>query len=123
MMKIFEELNEKNFKLYAAHYYDNPSIVDVDEFEEDLSRFKYLKRLLKRYELDHDLQERLILNHLIVIYNVFGIEASNKMVWYKIEKEHWAFIKPFLIFLNYLDPEEKIEVPLDSFIIERLRKL
>ena len=123
MMKIFEELNEKNFKLYAAHYYDNPSIVDVDEFEEDLSRFKYLKRLLKRYELDHDLQERLILNHLIVIYNVFGIEASNKMVWYKIKKEHWAFIKPFLIFLNYLDPEEKIEVPLDSFIIERLRKL
>ena len=76
-MKVFEELTNKNFELFAAHHYNNPECMDVDEFKEDLSRFKYLKRLLRRYEVDHDPQYRLILNHLIVIYNVFGIEAAN----------------------------------------------
>jgi len=123
MMKIFDQLDEKNFKLYAAHHYNNPGIVDVEEFEEDLSRFKYLKRLLRRYGETHDLQERLILNHLVVIYNVFGIEASNKMIWYKIDEDQWSFIKPFLVFLHYLDSDHKIEVSLDAYIIERLRNL
>ena len=122
-MKVFDELNNRNFKLFAANHYNNPECVDVEEFKQDLNRFKYLKRLLKRYELTGDLQERLILNHLIVLYNVFGIGPCNKMMWVKINEEHWHYIKPFLIYLNYLPEEEKVEVGLDPYIVEVLRKL
>ena len=122
-MKIFDTLNRRNFELYAAQNYNNPECIDIEEFKEDLSRFKYLKRLLRRYELTEDLQIRLILNHIIVLYNVFGIEAANRMIWYKIEPEHWTYIKPFLVFLNYLPIDEKVEIPLDPLIVDTLRKL
>lgn len=123
MMKNFDKLTRRNFKLFAAKHYDNPECLDIEEFNQDLSRFKYLKRLLRRYELTGDLQERLILNHVIILYNVFGIKACNKMMWYKINQEHWHYIKPFLIFLNYLPEDEKVEVPMDPYIVEVLRKL
>jgi len=123
MMKIFDTLNRRNFELFAAQNYNNPECLDIEEFKEDLSRFKYLKRLLRRYELTEDLQIRLILNHIIVLYNVFGIEAANRMIWYKIEPEHWTYIKPFLVFLNYLPIDEKVEIPLDPLIVDTLRKL
>lgn len=123
MMKIFDELTHRNFKMYAMQHYNNPECTDIDEFKEDVSRFKYIKRLLSRYEAHGDLQERLILNHLIVIYNVFGIQAANKMLWFKVEENHWTYIKPFLVFLNYLPIDEKVEVPLDPEIVERLRNL
>jgi len=123
MMKIFDTLNRRNFELYAAQNYNNPECLDIEEFKEDLARFKYLKRLLRRYEISDDLQIRLILNHIIVLYNVFGIEAANRMLWYKIEPEHWTYIKPFLVFLNYLPVDEKVEIPLDPLIVDLLRKL
>ena len=123
MMKIFDTLNRKNFELYAAQNYNNPECIDIGEFKEDLARFKYLKRLLRRYEVNDELQERLILNHLIVLYNVFGIDSANKMIWYKIEPEHWTYIKPFLVFLNYLPEDEQVGVPLDPYIVEVLRKI
>jgi|TARA_R110002153_G_scaffold261653_1_gene422159 hypothetical protein len=123
MMKIFDTLNRRNFELFASQNYNNPECLDIEEFKEDLSRFKYLKRLLRRYELTEDLQIRLILNHIIVLYNVFGIEAANRMIWYKIEPEHWTYIKPFLVFLNYLPIDEKVEIPLDPLIVDTLRKL
>jgi len=123
MMKIFDELTNRNFKLFAMQHYDNPECTDVEEFKEDLNRFRYLKRLLSRYEADGDLQERLILNHIIVIYNVFGLEAANRMVWFKLQKEHWTYIKPFLVFLNFLPVDEKVHIPLDPFIVDKLRKL
>ena len=123
MMKVFDELTNKNFEMFAAHYYDNPECMSVDEFKEDLSRFKYLKRLLRRYEVDDDLQERLILNHLIIIYNVFGIKAANRMIWFKINHEHYHFIKPFLVFLHYLPENEMVEIGMDKVIVERLRNL
>ena len=122
-MKIFDTLNRRNFELFAAQNYNNPECLDVEEFKEDLARFKYLKRLLRRYELTEDLQVRLILNHIIVIYNVFGIESANRMIWYKIEPEHWTYIKPFLVFLNYLPVDEKVEIPLDPLIVDILRKI
>lgn len=122
-MKLFETLNEDNFLLYASHHYQNSQCTDVDEFYDDLNRFKYLKRLLKRYQESGDLQERLILNHLVVIYNVFGISASNKMVYYKIQKEYWPTLKPFLVYLDYLPENEMVEVPLDEKVVEKLRKL
>tara|TARA_Y100000015_G_scaffold33068_1_gene33029 strand:+ start:151 stop:522 length:372 start_codon:yes stop_codon:yes gene_type:complete len=123
MMDNFDVLTHKNFKLYAAKMYNNPECLDVNEFKQDLNRFKYLKRLLKRYELTGDLQERLILNHIIVLYNVFGIEACNKMMWYKINEEHWHYLKPFLVYLNYLPEGEKVSVTMDPYIIEVLREL
>ncbi len=122
-MKIFDELTNRNFKLFAMQHYNNPECTDVEEFKEDLNRFRYLKRLLSRYEADGDLQERLILNHIIVIYNVFGIEAANRMIWFKLQKEHWTYVKPFLVFLNYLPIDEKVYVPLDPYIIDKLRNL
>jgi len=97
--------------------------MDVEEFKDDLKRFKYLKRLLRRYADHGDLQERLILNHLIVIYNVFGIEAANKMVWFKVEDEHYHYIKPFLIFLHFLPVSEYVEIGMDEPIVDVLRKL
>ena len=122
-MKLFDELNRKNFRLFASKHYNNPECLDMAEFRQDINRFKYIKRLLSRYEIHNDLQERLILNHLIVLYNVFGIKACNKMIWYKIEENHWTYIKPFLVFLHYLPETEKLEIPLDPYIVERLRKL
>ena len=122
-MKIFDTLNRRNFELFAAQNYNNLECLDIEEFKEDLARFKYLKRLLRRYELTEDLQVRLILNHIIVIYNVFGIESANRMIWYKIEPEHWTYIKPFLVFLNYLPVDEKVDIPLDPLIVDILRKI
>jgi len=119
----FETLTNKNFDLFAAKSYNNPECMDVEEFKDDLKRFKYLKRLLRRYADHGDLQERLILNHLIVIYNVFGIEAANKMVWFKVEDEHYHYIKPFLIFLHFLPVSEYVEIGMDEPIVDVLRKL
>ena len=122
-MKLFDELTEDNFTLFAAKHYDNPQCLDIAEFEEDIARFKYVKRLLRRYNQSGDLQERLILNHLIIIYNVFGIDAANRMVFYKIEEELWPALKTFLIYLNYLPESQFVEIPLDPTIVDRLRKI
>ncbi len=122
-MKIFDALTNKNFALFAANHYNNPECVDVEEFKEDLSRFKYLKRLLRRYEVDGDLQERLIINHLIVLYNVFGIEPTNRMLMFKIPESRLTYIKPFMLFLNYIRDTDLIDVPMDDIIVERLRNL
>lgn len=123
MGNLFDELTEDNFILFAAKAYDNPQCTEISEFYDDLNRFKYIKRLLKRYEEHDDLQERLLLNHIIVIYNVFGIEAANKMIQYKLEDLYWPAIKTFLVYLNYLPDDQMVDVPLDPFIVEKLRKI
>lgn len=122
-MSLFDELNEENFVLFASKHYNNPQCTSIEEFYEDLFRFKHLKKLLKRYFVHDELRERLILNHLIVIYNVFGIKAANRMVFFKVEKEYWSALKTFLVFLNYLKESEKVEIPLDPYIIQILRDL
>ena len=94
-----------------------------EEFEDDLQRFKYLKRLFNRYEVTGELSERLILNHLVVLYNVFGIKAANHMMFYKIEEKNWPILKTFLVYLNYLPEEQYVEVSLDEKIVEALRKI
>lgn len=123
MMKVFDKLTDRNFEFFAMQHYDNRECCDIEEFKEDLARFKYLKRLFRRYEVHNDLQERLILNHLIVIYNVFGIKAANRMMWYKIDEAHYHYLKPFLVFLNYLDVNEKVEVKMDQHVINVLRNV
>lgn len=123
MADLFDVLDEDNFTLYAAKNYANPQCTEIGEFYDDLNRFKYLKRLLKRYLEHDDLQYRLILNHIIVIYNVFGITAANKMMVYKLEKEYWPVIKTFLVYLHYLPETELVDVPLDHAVVEVLRKI
>lgn len=93
-------LRESTFLLYASKYYDNPHCSDVSEFEEDLKRFQYLRKLFGRYRQDADLKERLILNHLIIIYNMFGPDASN-MLFMKLEEYH-DLLKPFVEYLNFM---------------------
>lgn len=128
-----EKLDETNFLLYAAKHYDNPSCFDTLEFYEDLNRFKYLKRLFSRYEETGELKERLILNHIIVIYNLFGIEASTRMLFFKLKDSHGS-LAPFLIFLNFLP--EKVhfigiegktintsDIVLDTKVIKALRQI
>jgi len=122
-MKIFEKLNDENFLLYASRHYNNRQCTDVEEFYDDLNRFKYLKRLFRRYESTGEIQERLILNHLIVLHNVFGIKAANKMVFYKTDESSYSFLKTFLVYLNYLKEDKYVEIPLDQNIISILRKL
>jgi len=122
-MKSFDELNDDNFLEFAAKYYNNPQCTSEEEFYDDLNRFKYLKRLMKRYFDKGDLQERLILNHIIILYNVFGIPAANRMMFFKFEPHCWPLIKTFLIFLHYLKPNEYNDIPLDDRVIEVLRNL
>jgi len=97
------KLEESTFLLYAAKYYDNPHCHDISEFEEDLKRFQYIRKLLNRYAQYGDLKERLILNHFIVIYNCFGTHATN-MLFMKLD-EHHELVKPFIEFLNYMPSE------------------
>lgn len=126
----FEKLDESNFLLYAAKHYDNPQCLDTEEFYDDLKRFKYLKRLFGKYDEAGELRERLIINHLIVLYNVFGIHAT-RMLFLKLEP-YYSYLKPFLVLLNYM-PDKIIigdnriiyssDIPMDQRIIEVLRKI
>lgn len=123
------ELTQDTFLLYAAQNYNNTTCISLREFQGDLKRFKYIKRLLKRYKKTQVLSERLILNHLILLHNVFA-DALIPMVFLKFEPEYWTEMKTFLVFLNYL-PEHyqitktvnEIDVPLDGYIINKLRKI
>ena len=122
-MQLFENLDEKNFLLYAARCYYKPNIIDADEFYDDLKRFMYLKRLFNRYDKTGELSERLILNHLIVIFNVFDIEPSLKMLEYQIEGKYWYVLKPFLIYLKHIRNDQYTDIGMDKEVIGRLRKI
>jgi len=123
------ELNEENFLIYAIKNYDNPECKSMAEFEEDLSRFVYLKRLFRKYHKTGELKERLILNHLITFYNVFGVQAATRILFYKIEPELHYILKTFLVYLNYVPLEASkenmkiIEVGMDDKIVNLLRNL
>tara|TARA_R110000772_G_scaffold256353_1_gene372881 strand:+ start:37 stop:408 length:372 start_codon:yes stop_codon:yes gene_type:complete len=123
-MKIFEQLSENNFMLFAAQNYYNPAWIDAEEFDEDLKRFKYIKRLLTRYNENKVLQVNLLLNHLIVIFNVFGIQGGLRMLEYKIYDDNtWKLIKPFLIHLNVIENTSYVGIEMDENIVAALRNL
>ena len=122
-MLRFKELTEKNLLLYAAKHYSNPKFSDIDDFHEDLKRFKYIKRLLNRYLESDELSERLILNHLICIFNAFGIEAALNILELKLEDKHWPVIKPFLLFLNYIKNNQYLNIEMDKKVVEKLREI
>ena len=110
----FDELNEDNHLLFAIKHYENPHASTMEDFEEDLKRFKYIKRLLKKYVVSGELKHHLILNHLIICFNVFG-EGTVPLLFYKIEKEYWSILKTFLVFLNRIPDYPKSQ--LDSIPI------
>ena len=122
-MKLFDELNRENFELFAARYYDNPCCVEPDDFYEDLARFKYIIRLLRKYRDSGIIQERLILNHVICLYNVFDTNAANKMMFFRIERDLWPQIKTFLLYLNYIPETQYKDIGIDAKIAKRLQDL
>ena len=120
---IFNELNEDNFLLFAIKNYQNPQAVTRDDFEKDLNHFRYIKRLLNRDKSTGELSERLILNHLIVIFNVFGYDAGLDILELKIELDHWTTLKPFLIFLKAIKNDMYTNIEMDKLVVERLRNI
>ena len=129
---IFDDLNDDNFLMYAMKEYNDIQCTDIEEFYDDLKKIKYIKRLFNIYKNNGQLKERLILNHLIVFYNVFPIQAGTRILFYKIEKAFWPMLKTFLIFLDRM-PEtvdsirgETIrsnDIQLDDGIVTRLRAI
>lgn len=132
---MFSDLNESNFLLFAAKFYDNPHCSGIDEFNEDLHHIKYIKRLFRRYRDSKNfeiLRIRLVLNHLIVLYNVFGTEAATRILFLKIEPDLWYILKTFLIFLERMPDIVvgisakniiSVDIPIDMRIAQELRKL
>lgn len=122
---IFNELNDQNFLLFAIKHYENPQAVTKEDFDKDLNHFKYIKRLLKRYKNAGELRVHLLINHFIVLYNIFG-DAATPMLFYKIEKELWSTMKTFIIFLNKLPEFPKCyihDIPVDLDCLSQLQKL
>jgi hypothetical protein len=119
---LFNELNEENFLIFAIKNYENPQAVTREDFDKDLSRFRYIKRLLKRYKGGGELKVHLLINHFIILYNIFG-DATTPMLFYKIDKSLWSSIKTFIVFLDKLPefPKSYIhEIELDQNCLDAL---
>ena len=127
---MFDELNNDNIMMYAVKAYDKPNCI-LSEFKEDMKRFNYLKRLFKRYRKYNELREQLVLNHLVVIYNVFGPEVASRILFFKMSKDDYSALKTYLLFLNIMPERVKgikghdiisSDIPIDYLIAEALRK-
>jgi len=120
---MYEKITPQNVVMYAIKNYDNPQCEGEKEFEDDLKRFKYIKRLLRRYYDTGVLKERLLLNHLIVLNNVFSMEAATTLLLYKIQPTYWPALKSFLIFLNSISDNELENIEHDNDVLETLGKI
>ena len=125
-----DDLNDENFMIFAIKAYNKPNCV-MSEFYEDLKRIKYVKRLFIKYHKNKEIKERLVINHLIVIYNVFGANSATRILFYKVDEKYYTILKTFLIFLNYMPKYvmgirgKKIrssEIPVDLKLADILRK-
>lgn len=121
-------INDNTFLLVAMHHYDNTQCTSIAEFEEDLKRFGYLKKLFSRYKENNDLKERLIVNHITILYNLFGI-VTTELLFFKIDKQHWDILATFLVYLNRMPervPEFGVDIndlQLDETVLNTLRSL
>ena len=122
-MADFKTLTPDTIDIFAKRHYDNPADVNSQEFDDDMKRFKYLKRLFRKYDTSKDFKARLIVNHIIILGNVFGIDAATTLLFFKIDKEHWSMLKTILIFLNYMPDGELIDVEVNQDIMTELRKI
>ena len=120
---MYEKITPQNVVMYAIKNYDNPQCEGEKEFEDDLKRFKYIKRLLRRYYDTGVLKERLLLNHLIVLNNVFSMEAATTLLLYKIQPAYWPALKSFLIYLNSISDNELENIEHDNSVLETLGKI
>jgi hypothetical protein len=109
--------------MYAIKHYDNPQCEGEKEFHDDMKRFKYIKRLFKKYSLGGQLKERLLLNHIIILRNLFGTEACVTLLLFKTQNEYLSVLKSFLIFLNMIREDELTDIESDSYVLEALRKI
>ena len=120
---MYEKITNDNIMMFAIKHYDNPQCEGEKEFHDDMKRFKYIKRLLRKYKETGVLKERLLLNHIIILKNLFGPEACVTLLLFKIQQEHWETLKSFLLFLNILRREEISEIKENTEVLEILRKL
>ena len=120
---MYEKITPDNVMMYAIRHYNNPHCEGEKEFQDDLKRFKYIKRLLRKYYENDILKERLLINHIIVLSNVFGPEACATLLIFKIQKEHWPALKAFCIYLNILREDELPDITLDEKVMKVLEKL
>ena len=109
--------------MFAIRHYDNPHCESENEFLDDMKRFKYIKRLLRKYHETEILKERLLLNHIIVLNNLFGPDACATLLLFKIQSEYWRTLKTFLIYLNLLRNDEMTDIEIDEKVLDALRKL
>lgn len=128
----FDDINEDNIELYCMKFYDNPQCIGADDYRDDMKRFKYLKRLLNHYLSTHELKQRLILNHLIMIYNIFENDAATRILFYKIDETSWHVLKPFIIYLKRMPKIVRSikgvnirdsDITLDQHVVKQLRRL
>ena len=120
---MYEKITSGNVILFAIRHYDNPQCESEKEFHDDMKRFKYIKRLLRKYKETGILKERLLLNHIIVLNNLFGPEACVTLLLFKIQKEYWETLKSFLLFLNIIRIDELQHVKENNQVLEILGKL
>ena len=120
---MFKKITRDNIILYAIKHYDNPQCEGEKEFYDDMKRFKYIKRLLRKYKETNVLKERLILNHIIILRNLFGPEACVTLLLFKIQQEHFSTLKSFLLYLNMIREDELRSIEEDKYTLETLRKL
>ena len=120
---MYENITADNVMMFAIRHYNNPQCEGEKEFHDDMKRFKYIKRLLRKYHDTHILKERLILNHIIILNNVFGPDAAATLLLFKIQRLYWPTMKSFLLFLNILTKDELCDVAEDKHVLEILRKL
>ena len=118
---MYEKITQDNFMMFAIKHYDNRHCEGEKEFHDDLKRFKYIKRLLKKYKTTNILKERLLLNHFIVLRNLFGNEACVTLLLFKTQREYLSVLKSFLLFLNMIREDELEEIEADLLVLEILR--
>lgn len=128
----YKKLTDDNFLMYAMQNYENPQCSSIDDFHDDLLRIKYIKRLLNRHRETKELREQLILNHIVILYNVFGVEACTRMLFFKIDPILWPGLKTFLVYRHFM-PDKLLgingvdvlssDIPLDQEIVKILRTI
>ena len=124
-MADFKILTPETIDIFAKRHYDNPSDVNNEEFEDDMKRFKYLKRLFRKYQTSNgkELKERLVINHIIILANVFGVDAATTLLFFKIERNHWPLLKTFLIYLGYMPENDLVDVPIIHTVMGKLGQI
>ena len=120
---MYEKITSENVVMFAIKHYDNPQCEGEKEFQDDLKRFKYIKRLLRKYYDTGVLKERLLLNHLIVLLNVFGADACATLLLYKIQSEYWSTLKSFALYLNMIREDDLQDIEEDKEVLKVLEEL